>query len=64
MLAIMPILASEALQCEKNILVKNINPVGIEPWPLITSDSKFNTLLSGVTSVHAPLAVLTWVNRA
>ena len=24
-------------------------PVGIEPGPLITSDSKFNTLLSGLT---------------
>ena len=41
----MPILASEVLQNEN----KNITPVGIEPRPLITFDSKSDTVLSGLT---------------
>ena len=49
-LSVMPILASEALPREnKNIQWQNVTPVGIEPGPLITSDSKSNTLLSGLT---------------
>ena len=43
----MPILAPEALLCEnQNIQWKMLPPVGIEPGPLITSDSKSNTILS------------------
>ena len=38
------ILASEALLCEKML-----PPVGIEPGPLIVSDSKSNTILSTLT---------------
>ena len=49
-LAIMPILASEALLYEnKKIQWKMLPPVGIEPRPLITSDSKSSTLLSTLT---------------
>ena len=49
-LAIMPILASEALECEnKKSSSKMLPPVGIEPTPLITSDSKSNTILSRLT---------------
>ena len=49
-LAIMPILTSETLLREnKNNPVKNVPPVGIEPGPLITSDSKSNTILSGLS---------------
>ena len=42
----MPILASEVLLCEKTSSDKILPPVGIELWPLITSDSKSNALLS------------------
>ena len=43
----MPILASEALPREnKKSSDKMLPPVEIEPGPLITSDSKSNTLLS------------------
>ena len=46
----MPILALEALLHEnKKSSDKMLLPVGIEPEPLITSDSKSNTLLSGLT---------------
>ena len=49
-LAIIPILAPEALQCEnKNSSNKMLPTVGIEPGSLITSDSKSNTILSGLT---------------
>ena len=49
-LAIMPILASEALLCEnKKYPVKNVTPSGNRTWPLITSDSKSNTILSTLT---------------
>ena len=40
---------------------------GIEPGPLISSNSKSNTILSGLTwhdlqtSVHAPLDFRTWM---
>ena len=51
----MPILASEALLCEnKKIQWKMLPLVGMEPGPLITSDSESNTILSELTSVHAP----------
>ena len=41
----MPILASEASQCKHNSSDKMLPPVGIEPGPLIASDSKSNTIL-------------------
>ena len=45
----MPILASEALLHEnENPVTKMLPPVEIEPWPLIASDSKSNTILSGL----------------
>ena len=46
-LAIMPILASEALLREKKSSDKMLPPV--EPRPLITSDSKSNIILSTLT---------------
>ena len=46
----MPILVSEALLREnKKFEEKMLLPVGMEPGPLITSDSKSNTILSGLT---------------
>ena len=45
-LTIMPILASEASLCEKKSSDKMLPPVGIEPKPFITSDSKSDTILS------------------
>ena len=48
-LAIMSILASEVLLREKKSSDKMSTPVRIEPGPLITSDSKFNTILSTLT---------------
>ena len=48
-LAIMPILASEALLSDKKNSDKMLPPVGIEPGPPIASDSESNTLLSGLT---------------
>ena len=46
----MPMLASEAWLCEnKKFQWKMLPPAGIEPRPLITSDSKSNTLLSTLT---------------
>ena len=46
----MPILAAEALLHEnKKNPVNNVTPVGIEPRPLTTSDSKSNTILSGLS---------------
>ena len=45
--AIMPILTSKALLCEKN--PKCHPPVGVEPGPLIAFDFKCNTLLSTLT---------------
>ena len=46
----MPILAPEALLREnQKVQWKILPPVGIEPGPLITSDSKSNTILSGLT---------------
>ena len=41
----MPILASEVLLCEKKSSDKMLPPVGIEPRPLIVSDSESNTIL-------------------
>ena len=49
-LAIIRILASEALLHEKQLSDKMLPPVGIEPGLLIASDSKSNNLLSGLTS--------------
>ena len=48
-LVIMPILASEALLPENNLVTKCYAPVGIEPGPLMTSDSKSNTIISTLT---------------
>ena len=46
----MPILAFLSLLHEnKKSSNKMLPPVGIEPGPLITSDSKSNTILSGLT---------------
>ena len=46
----MPKFAAEALvYMWKKKTVKNITPVGIEPGSLITSDSKSNTFLSGLS---------------
>ena len=45
-LAIMPILASEALLHEKKFSDKMLPPVGIEPGSVIAFDSKSNTFLS------------------
>ena len=47
----MPILAFLSLLCEnkKKISDKMLPPVGIEPGPLIASDSKSNALLSTLT---------------
>ena len=46
----MPILPPETLLSEnKKIKWKMLPPVGIESEPLITSDSKSNTILSGLT---------------
>ena len=42
----MPILASEAILREKKSSDKMLPLVGIEPGPLITFDSKSNTILS------------------
>ena len=47
-LAIMPILASEAYYVKKSS-DKMLPPMGIEPRPLIASDSKSNTILSTLT---------------
>ena len=44
----MLILASETLLREKNP-VKMLPPVGIDPGPLIASDSKSNTIISGLS---------------
>ena len=43
------IMASEALLRENKSSDKTLPPVGIEPAPLITSDSKSNTILSTLT---------------
>ena len=49
-LAIMPILASDALLCKnKKIQWKMLPQVGIEPAPLITYDSRSDTILSTLT---------------
>ena len=49
-MAIMLILAAEVLLREnKKIQWEMVPTVGIEPGPLITSDSKSNTILSGLT---------------
>ena len=45
----MAILASEALLREKILNDKMLPPLGIEPGPLITSDSKSNTIFSTLT---------------
>ena len=45
-IAIMPILPSEVLLREIKSSDKMLPPVGIEPRPLIASDSKSNTILS------------------
>ena len=50
----MPILASEALLREnKKFKEQNVTPkLGLNPGPLITSDSKSNTLLSELTGIY------------
>ena len=49
-MTIMPTLEAEALLSEnKKIQWKMLPPVGIEPWLLITSDSKSSTILSGLS---------------
>ena len=46
----LPILASEAYYVKtKKSSNKMIPPLGIEPAPVITSDSKSNTILSGLS---------------
>ena len=37
------------MKTKKNPVKKMLPPMGIEPGPLITSDSKSNTILSGLT---------------
>ena len=49
-LTIMPILASEALQCQNKKFSENITPVGIEPGSLITSDSFCKTYAGDLTA--------------
>ena len=45
-----PVLAAEALLCEnKKNQLKILPPVALEPRPVINSDSRSNTILSGLT---------------